>query len=333
MNREKICIAGVTGLVGANLAKKALSKGYAVNGTARNISDINKVKYLHSFPNSQNLALFRADMTNSRTFDQALEGVNTLFICCLIPLYKSPSGIPANQLSEEEGRNSIMAPTIEGCLNILQSAKRNKVKTVVICSSTASTNPNEQIDKKNEIDHWSDESTQIENKKFTSAAKTVMEKRAIKFCAENKIRLCIFLPTGLYGELLTPEHLKHNPYSWLNSLLNGGEPRHETCPDDSISMIHTEDLAELILTASEHDVFKGRFFGVYESLHWDDIYRECETQIPDMVKPIYPTTRTAKPTEFDFSRRDSLGVALRDFPTMLAQTIDSLKRFNLKDSQ
>ena len=101
---------------------------------------------------------------------------------------------------------------------------------------------------------------------------------------------------------MTPEHLKHNPYSWLNSLLNGGEPRHATCPDDSISMVHTEDLVELILTASEHEVFEGRFFGVYESLHWEDIYRECETQIPDMVKPIYPTTRTAKPTEFDFSR-------------------------------
>ena len=80
MNRKKICIAGVTGLVGANLAKKALSKGYAINGTARNISDIDKVKYLHNFPNSQNLALFRADMTNSRTFDQALEGVNTLYL-------------------------------------------------------------------------------------------------------------------------------------------------------------------------------------------------------------------------------------------------------------
>ena len=79
-----------------------------------------------------------------------------------------------------------MAPTIEGCLNILHSAKRNKVKTVVICSSTASTNPNEQIDKKNEIDHWSDESTQIENKKFTSAAKTVMEKGRLNFAKKTK---------------------------------------------------------------------------------------------------------------------------------------------------
>lgn len=330
MDKKKICIAGVTGLVGSNLAKRALNKGYAVNGTARNISEADKVKFLYNFPNSQNLALFCANMINSKTFDEALDGVSALFICCLIPLYKSPEEIPANQLSEEEGRNSIMAPTIEGCLNILQSAKRNKVKTVVICSSTASTNPNTQIEKKNEIAHWSDESTQIKNKKFTSAAKTVMEKRAIKFCEENKIRLCVFLPTGLYGELLSPYHLKHNPYSWLNSLLNGGEPRHMTCPDDSISMIHTEDLADLFLTAAEHDTFEGRFFGVYKSLHWREIYRECEKQIPNMVKPVYPSAMFARPTEFDFSRRDSLGVTLRDFPTMLAQTIESLRRFKIK---
>ncbi len=333
MDRKKICIAGVTGLVGANLAKSALSKGYAVNGTARNISDTSKVKYLRNFPNSQNLALFHANMNDSKTFDEALEGVSAVFICCLIPLYRSPSGIPANQLSEEEGRNNIVAPTVDGCLNILQSAKRNKVKTIVICSSTASTNPDTQVEKKNEIDHWSDESTQIKNKKFTSAAKTAMEKRAIKFCEENKIRLSIFLPTGLYGELLLPDHLKHNPYSWLNTLLNGGQPRHMTCPDDSVSMIHTQDLAELFLTAAEHDTFEGRFFGVYKSLHWKDIYRECEIQIPNMVKPVYPSTLSARPTAFDFSRRDSLGVTLRDFPTMLAQTIKSLKRFKAKGSQ
>ncbi|OUU76246.1 MAG: hypothetical protein CBC29_00575 [Methylococcaceae bacterium TMED69] len=327
---KKICIVGVTGLVGANLAKKALSKGYLVNGTARNASDEDKIKYIKNFPNSQNLTLFSANMNNSETFDEALADVDALFICCLIPIYKSTEGIPANQLSEEEGRSKILAPTVEGCLNILHSAKRNKIRNVLICSSTASTNPNIHIEEKNEIDHWSDESTQIKNKKFTSAAKTVMEKRAIKFCEENNIRLCILLPTGLYGELLIPGHLRHNPYAWLDRLLNGGEPRHAICPDDSISMIHTEDLAELFLNAFECDSCEGRFFGVYESLHWEDIYKECERQIPDMITPKYLDTKSAKPTAFDFARRDSLGVKLRDFPTMLSQTLDSLKKYQSK---
>ncbi len=333
MSRKKICIAGVTGLVGANLAKKALSKGYLVNGTTRSVSDGGKIQYFNNFPNNRNLTFFNANMNKSETFDKALAKVDALFICCLIPVYKSPDGIPANQLSEEEGKRSIMAPTIEGCLNILLAAKRNGVRNVLICSSTASTNPNIEIKEKNEIDHWSDELTQIKNKKFTSAAKTVMEKRAIKFCKENNIRLCILLPTGLYGELLMPDHLRHNPYSWLDRLLNGGDPRHSICPDDSISMIHTEDLAELFLNAFECDSCEGRFFGVYKSLHWEDIYRECERQIPDMIKPKYSNTKSTKPTAFDFARRDSLGVELRDFPTMLAQTLESLRQNKIKSSK
>ena len=98
-------------------------------------------------------------------------------------------------------------------------------------------------------------------------------------------------------------------------------------------MIHTEDLAELFLNAFECDSCEGRYFGVYESLHWKDIYKECERQIPGMIKPKYPDTKSAGPTGFDFARRDSLGVKLRDFPTMLSQTLDSLSFKSLNYSK
>jgi len=42
-----------------------------------------------------------------------------------------------------------------------------------------------------------------------------------------------------------------------------------------------------------------------------------------MPAPI--TEAAARPTGFDFSRRDSLGVAIRDFPTSLRQTIEWIK--------
>ena len=327
MTRKKICVAGVTGLVGANLTKKALSKGYFVNGTTRDASNTNKTKYLRKFTNNEKLVIYEADMSNSKSFDKALSGVDALFITCLVPIYKTTDGIPANQLSKEEGKSNIIAPTVNGCLNILQAAKRCNIKTVIICSSTASTNPDIPVEIKNEVEHWSNELTQIETKKYTSAAKTIMEKRAIEFCKENKMRLCIFLPTGLYGELLMPSHLEHNPYNWLYRLMNGGEPRHKICPNDSISMIHTEDLAELFLAALEDSRKEGRFFGVYQSLHWHDIYLECKKYIPDMRSPDFSQPMSAKVTNFDFSRRDSLGIKLRNFPQMIAQTVEGLQRY------
>ena len=178
---------------------------------------------------------------------------------------------------------------------------------------------------KNEIDHWSDDLEQCNSRKFTSAAKTVMEKEAIKYARENEIRLSILLPTGLFGEALLPKHLEHNPFKWLKSLIEGGEPRHDIIPNNSTSMIHLDDLAKLFIAAYENPNASGRYFGVYGSLHWQDIYAECEKIIPLMKRPKLLTDKPVEPTTFDFSRRDSLGVSIRDFPTFLEQTVSWLK--------
>ena len=37
------------------------------------------------------------------------------------------------------------------------------------------------------------------------------------------------------------------------------------------------------------------------------------------------TEDPVEPTQFDFARRDSLGIKLRDFPTIMKDTIDCLK--------
>jgi len=228
-------------------------------------------------------------------------------------------------LNYKRGYNEIINPTLIGCLNILEVVRISGIKKVIICSSTSSTNPFPSVSIKNEDDHWSDESIQCKEKKYTSAAKTVMEKAAIKFCEENLIRLSIILPTGLYGQAIMPEHMNHSPFSWLNELIKGGEGRHKKIPNDSTSMIHLTDLANLFLAAYENPEASGRYYGVYKSLHWQDIYSECKKILPDMVMPEPLSEKLIQPTQFDFTRRDSLGVKIRDFPTLLKQTIDWIK--------
>ena len=101
-----------------------------------------------------------------------------------------------------------------------------------------------------------------------------MEKAALNF-AENNLRLSVFLPTGLYGPAVLPEHLKHNPFLWIKSVLEGG-PKTSKVPNDSASLIHLQDLAKLFL-AYENPSASGRYFGVLESFHWNDIYKECQS--------------------------------------------------------
>ena len=322
---KKLCIIGASGLVGSHIVKAALSKGYSVNGTMRDADDIESVKYLKQIKNSENLELFSANMQNPDELNEPLCGADAVFIASLIPTYFGRDGKPAKDMNFDEGKSEIIKPTVDGCLNILNAAKRNDIQTAIICSSTSSTNPVPPQPFKNEIDHWSDDFEQCNSGKFTSAAKTVMEKEAIKYARENEIRLSILLPTGLFGEALLPKHLEHNPFKWLKSLIEGGGPRHDTIPNNSTSMIHLDDLAKLFIAAYENPNASGRYFGVYGSLHWQDIYAECEKIIPLMKRPKLLTDKPVEPTTFDFSRRDSLGVSIRDFPTFLEQTVSWLK--------
>ena len=326
MNKSKrLCVVGASGLVGSSIVRCALEKGYVVNGTLRDKNNEEKIKYLKGLPNGKNLIFYSANMTNELDFLHPLEGVDAVFIACLIPVYKGFDGTLAKEMDYERGYKEIITPTVEGCLNILRAANKQEVKNVIICSSTSSTNPIPPVKLKNEIDHWSDEDFQCEERKFTSATKTVMEKAAFEFCDKNNIRLSIILPTGLYGDAIMPEHMKHNPFSWLKNAIEGGYPRHEKTPNDSASMIHLRDLANIFLTVYENKKCKGRYFGVYDSIHWQDIYAECKKLIPQMKLPEPIKEKAVKPTGFDFSRRDSLELEIKDFRMTLKDTINWIK--------
>ena len=322
---KKICVVGATGLVGSSIVRSALEKGYLVNGTLRILNMPDRLQYLNKLTNSNHLEVFESDMSSQDTFLKPLQGTDACFIASLIPTYFGKDGTPAKEMNDEKGYKEIIQPTVDGCLNILKAAKIQGLKHIVICSSTSSTNPTIPVLIKNENDHWSDENKQYSDKKYTSAAKTVMEKAAIKFCEENNMRLSIILPTGLYGDGILPEHMNHNPFVWLKRLIEGGQPRHDKTPNSSISMIHLRDLANLFLAAYETSTASGRYFGVYKSLHWQDIYTECQKYIPNMIMPDPIVGKLVNPTQFNFERRDSLNVKIRDFTSTLESTINWIK--------
>ena len=121
-NSEKnVCIVGASGLLGSNVLKEALARGYKVNGTVRDVNAPDKATFLNALPNAdQNLRLFESEMADSESFDNALSNVDCVFIACLIPVYKGPTGKPAREMDDEQGYEEIIMPTVNGCLNILK---------------------------------------------------------------------------------------------------------------------------------------------------------------------------------------------------------------------
>jgi len=323
---KPVCIVGASGLAGSNIVRAALARGYAVRGTLRDAAAPDKTPYLMALPGAaERLSLFSADMASADAFAEPLAGADCVFIACLVPTYFGPFGTPAREMDDEQGYAEIIMPTVNGCLNIMRAAADQGVGNVVICSSTSSTNPVPPVALKNEVDHWSDETEQCRARKYTSATKTVMEKAAMRFADEHGMRLSIVLPTGMFGPVILPEHLERPPHSWLRELIAGRPGRHEKVPNDSTSMIHLHDLAAIFLAVYENEAASGRYFGVYDSWHWQDIYAELAKLLPDMVMPAPLTEPPVAPTGFDFARRDGLGVPLRDIPTILRETVDWLQ--------
>ena len=307
--------------MGSAIVNACLNKGWQVHGTMRDYTDPEKVPYLQALPGAgEQLQLFEAEMTDEGSFDEATFGVDCVFIACLIPTYFGTTGKPAREMDDDQGYAEIIMPTVNGCLNILRSANRNGVKTVGICSSTSSTNPVPCPPIKNEVDHWSDEAEQCRAKKYTSATKTVMEKTAFKFAGENHMRMFVFLPTMMVGPVAMPQHV----HGGLQKLVRG-EMWQEQIPNNSVSMIDLRDLAAMFIAAVENSEACGRFFGVYDSWHWADIYDALKEILPDMKMPPPHEGERVPATGFDHTRKKQLGVPLRDIPTILSEAVEWIK--------
>lgn len=325
INPSTICVAGASGLVGSHVVKAALQKGYQVNGTLRDASDTAKTDYLNALPGASNrLSLFSADVADVESFASAMSGADTLVAACFPPIYKAADGTAAPELSRERGFDEIVRPVRDGVLQLLNVAYHAGVKTVVLCSSTSSTNPPYAVDIKKETD-LSDAEHQMAQGKFTAAEKIVMETAALDFCVAHNMRLCVMLPTMMMGPVILPQHLNNGSIAFPAGLLAGRQMWHQQVPAGSMSVSHIEDVAALFMAAVENPQARGRYFAVYDSWSWQDLYHEFAKHVPASALPAPLEGVPEQPTRFDFSRRDSLGVTMRDIPTTLAETISWLR--------
>ncbi|XP_058089147.1 anthocyanidin reductase ((2S)-flavan-3-ol-forming)-like isoform X2 [Magnolia sinica] len=79
MERKRACVTGATGYVGSMLVKSLLEKGYAVNATVRDPANSKKVSHLLNLQVLGVLKLFKADLTEEGSFDDAINGCDFVF--------------------------------------------------------------------------------------------------------------------------------------------------------------------------------------------------------------------------------------------------------------
>jgi nucleoside-diphosphate-sugar epimerase len=121
---SRILVTGVNGLVASNVAAQALSFGYKVRGTVRNIEKAQWMqdRFDKEYPGSFELVAV-PDLAADGAFDDAVKGVSGIAHIASIIGYVDP--------------NKMIPGVVDGSLNVLKAARKEPtVQAVVLTSSS-----------------------------------------------------------------------------------------------------------------------------------------------------------------------------------------------------
>nr|AKN56968.1 dihydroflavonol 4-reductase [Gerbera hybrid cultivar] len=244
-----VCVTGAAGFIGSWLVMRLLERGYVVHATVRDPGDLKKVKHLLELPKAQtNLKLWKADLTQEGSFDEAVQGCHGVFHLATPMDFES-----------KDPENEIIKPTIEGVLSIIRSCVKAKtVKKLVFTSSAGTVNGQEKQLHVYDESHWSDLDF-IYSKKMTAwmyfVSKTLAEKAAWDAMKGNNISFISIIPTLVVGPFITSTF----PPSLVTalSLITGNEAHYSIIKQGQY--VHLDDLCECHIYLYENPKAKGRY--------------------------------------------------------------------------
>ncbi|KAF5198069.1 Anthocyanidin reductase ((2S)-flavan-3-ol-forming) [Thalictrum thalictroides] len=256
-NLMKACVTGGTGYMASLLIKCLLQKGYTVNTTARDPDNLEKITHLLELGNLGELKIFRADLTDEGSFQEAVTGCDIVFHIAT-PVH----------FASEDPENDMIKPAIQGTLDVLKSCVKAKtVKRVIMTSSAAAVSINKLkgTDLVMNEECWTDVDFLYAEKPPTwgyPVSKTVAEKAAWEFAEENNIDLITVIPSLMAGPSLTPN--VPSSICLAMSLLTGNELlinglKGMQVLSGSISITHVEDVVRAHIFLAEKQSASGRY--------------------------------------------------------------------------
>ncbi|KAH7841045.1 hypothetical protein Vadar_024903 [Vaccinium darrowii] len=271
------CITGGTGFIAAYLVKSLLEKGHTVRTTVRDPGDVEKVGFLWELSGAkERLKIFKADLMEERSFDQAIEGVDGVFHTA------SPVLVPYDQNIQAKFSwnlfETLIDPCIKGTLNVLSSCTRARnVRRVVLtssCSSVRYRDDVQQVSPLNET-HWSDLEYCKRNNLWYAYAKTVAEKEAWRVAEESGIDLVVVNPSFVVGPLLAPAPT--STLQWILAIVKGliGE-----YPNTTVGFVHIDDVVAAHLLAMGKTEASGRLICSSSVAHWSVIIEMLRAKYP-----------------------------------------------------
>ncbi|CAL0328578.1 unnamed protein product [Lupinus luteus] len=233
----------------------------------KNIGEVEKSTHLLSlWTGGERLRLFKADLYDEGSFDQAVKGCDGVFHVAASMKFNVDY---TKENIEDYVKTNILDPSIKGTLNLLKSClKSNSVKRVVFTSSIST------ITAKDSNGKWKsivDESCQVETDHVWSTkasgwvyvlSKLLSEEAAFEFAKENGIDLVSVITTTVGGPFFTtyvPSSVKVllSPITGeteLSKILSAVNARM-----GSIASVHIEDICSAHIFLMQHAKAEGRY--------------------------------------------------------------------------
>ncbi|CAN6355763.1 unnamed protein product [Urochloa humidicola] len=206
-----VCVTGGSGFIGSWLVRYLLDRGYTVHATVKNIQDEGETMHLHAMDGlGTRLRLFQIDLLDLPSIRAATEGAQGVFHLAS-PLI----------VQTQDPETELLEPAVKGTLNVLRAAKDSGVGRVVLVSSKAAMvpNPNWPADKVLDEDSWADVELLKKLQHWYGVSKTLAEKAAWDFAAEEGLQLVVLNPGLVLGPFLTPS--VNASLNWFLQLLSG----------------------------------------------------------------------------------------------------------------
>ncbi|WOL04539.1 hypothetical protein Cni_G13260 [Canna indica] len=266
VEKKTVCVTGGNGYIASTLVKQLLENGYAVNTTVRDPGNTSKTRHLKQLQSLGTLNIFRADLAEDGSFDEAVSGCKCVFLVAA----------PVNLVAKDPEvliimcieRSELIKPAVEGTLNVLRSCtKANTVKRVILTSSAAAISINKLEGSGLVIDEeaWSDLTFLTTEKPPTwgyAVSKVLLEKEAFKYAEENKMSLVSMTPALTIGPALSPDAnlslmISLSLLSGNGDLINGLKVMQSL--SGSISLAHVEDICRAHIFVAETESACGRY--------------------------------------------------------------------------
>ncbi|KAK9284769.1 hypothetical protein L1049_023946 [Liquidambar formosana] len=270
-----VCVTGAAGFIGSWLVMRLLDKGYVVRATVRDPGNMKKVKHLLELPNADaNLTLWKADLGEDGSFDEAIKGCSAVFHVATPMDFES-----------QDPENEVIKPTINGVLSIIKSCTKAKtVRRLIFTSSAGTVNVGGQQLLEYDESCWSDVDM-IREKKMTGwmyfASKTLAEQAAWAAAKENNIHFISIIPTLVVGPFIMPSM----PPSLVTALspITGNEAHYSIVKQ--CQYVHLDDLCDAHIYLSEHPEAEGRYICSSDDATIYDIAKLIREKYPEYNVP------------------------------------------------